>query len=98
MLEHRPENTVVAHIGTEAQLFVGLDGIGAGVLQLVGLDLVEQADAAAFLAQVEQGAAALLRNGLEKGSPRSTLGAWNMEGCVCVCAVECLLSWHKLKL
>ena len=65
MLDHRLQHAVIAHIGPKPQLLVGLDGIRAGVLQLIGFDLVQQADTAAFLAQVEQGPPALLRNGLE---------------------------------
>jgi hypothetical protein len=41
---------------------VGLHRVGAGVLQLVGAQLVEQADAAALLQQVQQHAAAFRRD------------------------------------
>lgn len=54
MAEHRRENGVVAHVRPEPQALVGLDGIGTEVLQVVGFDLVEQPDATALLAQVEQ--------------------------------------------
>ncbi len=60
MVEHRPAHRVVALVGGKAQALVGFHGIGAGVLQLVGADLVEQADAAALLAQVEPSTAAAL--------------------------------------
>ena len=51
---------VVAQVGRHAQLEVGVDGVEALLLELVGLELVEQADAAALLGEVEQHAAALL--------------------------------------
>ena len=47
---------VVALVGLEAQGLVGLDRVLALVLELVGHDLVDEADAAALLAQVEQDA------------------------------------------
>ena len=46
--------SVVARIGGETQLLVGFHGVHAAVLQLVGAQLVHQADAAAFLRQIEQ--------------------------------------------
>src|SRR6185295_18063604 len=47
-------DAVVALVGLEAQALVGLDRVLALVLELVGHDLVHEADAAALLAQVEQ--------------------------------------------
>ncbi len=41
-------------IGVEAQLFVGVDGVEAAVLQLISPQFVDQADAAALLRQVHQ--------------------------------------------
>ena len=52
-------DAVVAGVGREAEVHVGLDGVHAGVLQLVGADLVHEADAAPLLAHVEDDAAAL---------------------------------------
>jgi hypothetical protein len=50
---------VVAGVGGQAELEVGVDGVAAGVLQLVGLQLVHQADAPALVtAHVEHDAAA----------------------------------------
>ena len=46
-------DAVVAEIGLEAELLVRLDGVGARVLQLVGRELVEQADAAPFLVEID---------------------------------------------
>jgi len=65
VLQHRQADRVVAHVGTEAQALVGFHGIGATVLQLVGADLVEQADTTAFLTQVQQHAAAFLGDGTQ---------------------------------
>ena len=54
---------VLARVGGQAELKVGVDRIGARVLQLVGLQLAEQADAAALVtAKVEHDAAALGRD------------------------------------
>jgi hypothetical protein len=39
---------VLAEVGGQAELEVGLDGVGALVLEGVGLELVDQADAAAL--------------------------------------------------
>ena len=51
---------VAAGVHRQAQLLVGFHGVKAGFLEGVGLDLVGQADAPAFLAaQVQQGAAVL---------------------------------------
>ena len=53
-------DAVVAQVGREAELEVGLDGVAGPLLQLVGAQLVEQADAAALLGDVEEHAAPLL--------------------------------------
>ena len=52
-------NAILAQVGIETQLLVGLDGIHALFLQRVGVDLVGQADAAALLAHIEDDALAL---------------------------------------
>ncbi len=62
MLEHRQADAVVAHVRGEPQTLVGFDGVGAGILQFVSANLVQQADTTAFLAQIEQHAAALVGN------------------------------------
>ena len=61
---------VVAQVGGQAELEVGLDRVRALLLQLVGLELVEQADPATLLREVEQDAAALL---LDLGQGRDQL-------------------------
>ena len=52
-------DAVVAKVGREAELEVGLHRVEPAVLQLVGAELVEQSDAPALLSEVEQHAAAL---------------------------------------
>ena len=55
-------DAVLAGVGREAELDVGLDGVAALVLQRVGAQLVAEADAAALVAaQVHDDAAALAR-------------------------------------
>src|SRR5690242_7001115 len=54
----RPD-AIVAKIGLEAELLVRLDRIGAAILQLVRLELVEQAYTPPFLIQVHDDAASL---------------------------------------
>ena len=50
---------VVAQVGGQAELEVGLDRVGPLLLQLVGAQLVQQADPAPLLGEVEEDAAAL---------------------------------------
>ena len=52
-------DAVLAQVGLEPELLVGLDRVGALVLQLVRLELVEQTDAAAFLIEIDDHAASL---------------------------------------
>src|SRR3954468_11314817 len=58
ILEDLHADPVVALVGLEPEALVGLDGVEALVLQLVGADLVGQADAAPLLVEVEEHAAA----------------------------------------
>ena len=68
VVEDLRTDAVVAQVGGKAEPLVGLDGVGVVlVLQRVGADLVEQADAAALLAQVDQHAAALGSDRRERG-------------------------------
>ena len=61
-------DAVVAGVGGQAELEVGVDGVVAGVLQLVGLQLVHQPDAAALVAaHVEHHAAALPGHHRQRG-------------------------------
>ncbi len=71
---HRPQPEVPHHgrgslvapqIRLETKLFVRLHGIRAVILQLIGAQLVEQPDPAAFLVLVNQQAPALARDGLQ---------------------------------
>ena len=64
VVEDLGPHAVVAQVGREAQRQVGLDRVQAAVLQVVGLDLVDQADAAPFLAQVDEHPAPLLGDAL----------------------------------
>ena len=57
---------VVAQIGFEAQPLVGFHGVGALILQFVGAQLVQQADAAPFLMLVDQQAAAFVGDRLQR--------------------------------
>src|SRR5216684_477000 len=57
-------DAVVALVGLESETFVGLNGVEPLILQLVSANLVREADAPPFLIQIEQDAAALLRNPL----------------------------------
>ena len=60
-------DAVVAQVGRQAELQVGVDGVEALLLQLVGAQLVEQADAAPLLGEVEQHALALLLDHRQRG-------------------------------
>src|SRR5450759_4394433 len=52
-------DAVVAQVGGEAQFHVGLNGVQTLLLERVGLELVDEPDAAALLAHVEHDAEAL---------------------------------------
>src|SRR5439155_17070835 len=52
-------DAVITQIRLEAELLVGFDGVSAGVLELVGLQLVEQSDAPTLLIEVRDHAASL---------------------------------------
>ena len=91
---HRPDaevdedlrtDAVVAGVRGQAQLEVGVDGVVAGVLQLIGLQLVQQADAAALVtAHVEHHAAALAgdhrHRGVELGTAVTPTGTEHVAG------------------
>src|SRR5579885_3738687 len=57
--------TVVAKVGVETKLLVRLDRIGAGVLQFVGAQFVQQTDAAPFLMLVDEQSASFPGNPLQ---------------------------------
>lgn len=51
---------VVAFVGGEAEGEIGIDGVHAFVLEFVGFDLVGEADAAAFLSEIDEDATAFV--------------------------------------
>src|SRR5690606_40532981 len=53
MFKHRLEDAVVAHVSTKTESLVGFYRICAAVLQFVSFDLVQQANAPPFLAQIK---------------------------------------------
>ena len=59
-------DAVVAQVGGQAELEVRVDGVEAVLLELVGAQLVEQADAATLLREVEEHAAALVLDPLQR--------------------------------
>src|SRR5690606_3627625 len=76
---------VVAGVGGQTEIEVGVDGVASGVLQLVGLQLVHQADAAALVtAHVQHHAAALgvdhLQGGVELGAAVAAQRAEHVAG------------------
>ena len=64
--QHFAGQLVAAQVGLEAERLVGFHGIGALVLEFVGAQLVQQPDAAPFLVLVDEQAAALLGDALER--------------------------------
>lgn len=56
--QHGFAQLIAAHVGRKTEGRVGLDGIGPTILQLVGSDLVDQADAASLLAEIHEHAPA----------------------------------------
>src|SRR5262249_34539959 len=65
-LQHAHRDAVIAFVVVEAQHGVGVDGIETGLLQLIGTDLVGEAEPAAFLLQVKNDPAAVLLTLLER--------------------------------
>src|SRR5215471_4619930 len=59
-LQHAHRDAVIAFVVVEAQHGVGVDGIETVVLQLIGADLVGEAEAAALLLQVKNDPTAML--------------------------------------
>ena len=66
LLEEQARHRVVAQVVCKTQLVICLDRVGALFLQAVRANLVDEADATAFLTQVEQDAAAFLRNAAQR--------------------------------
>ena len=71
-LQHANRDRVVALVVVEAQHRVGIDSVEAGILQLIGTELVDETETTAFLLQVENDAAARL---LELGQRQAQLVA-----------------------
>lgn len=67
VVEDLGADAVVAGVHGEAEVEVGLEGVHALFLELVGFEFVEQADAAAFLLHVDDDAFALFFDDLEGG-------------------------------
>ena len=65
VLEDLQADAVVARVGAVAEGEVGLDGVEPLVLEGVGPELLDQADPAALLGQVDQGADPLVADHLE---------------------------------
>ena len=59
-LEHTRGNAVVALVIVKAESRVGIEGIEAVILQLIGPHLVGEAEATALLSQIQDNAAAKL--------------------------------------
>src|SRR5437879_3170220 len=51
--KHVSGDIVVSFVGLEAQLLVRFNSVETRILQLVGFDLVDEADSPAFLPQIE---------------------------------------------
>ena len=66
VLEDLEADAVVALVGAVAEGEVGVDGVQPLVLEGVGPELLDQADAAPFLRQVDQGADPLAADHLER--------------------------------
>ncbi len=58
--KHFGGDAIKTFVGLEAQALIGLDRIEALILQAIGAQLVDEADAAAFLREIKQDAAACL--------------------------------------
>jgi len=58
-------DAVVAFVGGKAEFDVGVNGVEALLLEFVGVEFVFEADASAFLAEIDQGANACLLNHLQ---------------------------------
>ena len=83
--QHLGADAVLAAVDRQALLQVGVDGVVALLLQLVGADLVAEADAAALVAaQVDEDAPALLldevERGLQLGAAVAAQGAEDVAG------------------
>jgi len=75
---------VFAGVGGKAEGFVGFDGVQALVLQLIGAEFIHEADAAAFLGEIDENAAGGLADfaegEFELGAAIAALGAEHVTG------------------
>ena len=62
--EHLGSAAIVALVGLEAQVYVGIYGVESFFLQFIGRDLVHQSDAPTFLLHVDHHTLAFLLDGL----------------------------------
>jgi hypothetical protein len=60
-------HAVVPQVRLKAKTMLGLDGIAPFVLQAIGLQLVQEADTAPFLAHVQEDATPARSDGRERG-------------------------------
>ena len=57
---------VVARIVGKAELAIGFDGVEAGILKFIGFELVDEADSAAFLREIENNASFGFGDGFQR--------------------------------
>ncbi len=60
-------DAVVAFVGGKAEFEIGVNGVEALLLEFVGVEFIFEADASAFLTQIDQSADACLLNHLHSG-------------------------------
>ena len=57
---------IVALVGFEAEMMIGFNGVVPGVLELIGLQLIHQADAPSFLKLIDQDSGAAFGNSFQR--------------------------------
>ena len=76
VLQHGSAHAVIAHVGAKPKPLIGLDGIGAAILQAVGSNLVEQPYTTPLLAQIQKRSTPRFSDALQRGLQlRSTIAA-----------------------
>ena len=84
MPQNRSRQRITAEIALKTELFVGLHGIGALILQLICAQLVHQADAPAFLMLVDNQASAFGRDCAQRDFQlRAAVAAKAMKDVAC---------------
>jgi hypothetical protein len=75
---------VLARIVGKAELAIGFDGVESGVLEFVGFELVDEADAAAFLGKIEDDASFGFGDGFQRefelGAAVAAFGSEDIAG------------------